>query len=180
MTKQELRKEKIANRRKIFDRDEKNEKILKNVTECDIYKCAQTIMVYISYNGEVDTKALIEKALSDGKKLCAPVCIDKETMVAKSFNSYDELIIGAYGIKEPQGAEVCDIDLILVPGVAFSKNLYRIGYGAGYYDRFLEKNSAITCGLFYEEQKADFLEDSHDKQLDFVITEEKIYKKGDI
>ncbi len=180
MTKQEIRKEKIAARRAVLNRVEKDKQILKNVTECDFYKNAQTVMVYISYNGEVDTVGLIGKMLADGKTLCAPVCIDKETMVARSFSSYDELVIGAYGIPEPHGAEVQNIDLIIVPGVAFSEKLYRIGYGAGYYDRFLEKNKALTCGLFYEEQKADFLPDKYDKQLDYIITEEKFYKKGDI
>ena len=102
-----------------------------------INKKAQTIMVYMSCRGEADTLKIIEKSIDDGKKLCAPVCIDKKTMVAKSFDDLSQLIKGAYGILEPVGDIVKNIDLILVPGVAFNENLHRIGYGAGYYDRFL-------------------------------------------
>ena len=171
MTKTEIRKEKIAKRKEINNRQEKDKKICEKVRSCDFYKKAETIMVYISYNGEVDTRLLIEDMLRDGKTLCAPVCVDRETMVAKKFSSADELVSGAYGIPEPQGEDVTDIDLILVPGVAFNDELHRIGYGAGYYDRFLEKSNAYTCGLFYEMQKAEFTADATDKKLDYIITE---------
>ena len=177
MTKKEIRKEKIAARRIIAERKDFDKKILQKITEQDFYKSAGTVMVYISYNGEVDTFGLINHMLNDGKTLCAPVCVDKETMVAKKFSEVSELISGAYGILEPRGEEVSHVDLIIVPGVAFSEDLHRIGYGAGYYDRFLRNSDAVTCGLFYEMQKADFAPDERDKKLDYVITEEKIYRQ---
>lgn len=175
MTKKEIRKEILLKRQNIEKRDEKNRKILKSLTSCDFFKKAKSVMVYISYRGEVDTKVLIEEALRQGKTLCAPVCIDKETMIAREFSSLSELESGAYGIPEPTGAEVDDIDLVIVPGVAFCEECYRIGYGAGYYDRFLKNSNAVTCGLFFEEQKKDFQPDSYDKKLDYIITDEKIY-----
>lgn len=177
MTKKEIRKEMLLKRQNIEKRDEKNLRILKRLTSCDFFKNVRRVMVYISYRGEVDTKALIEEMISMGKSICAPVCVDKETMIAREFSDFSELKSGAYGIPEPKGKEVKDIDLVIVPGVAFSGECFRIGYGAGYYDRFLEKTKAVTCGLFFEEQRCDFLPDSHDKKLDYIITEEKIYTK---
>lgn len=174
MTKNEIRKEKISQRKSIKNREQKDKKIAERLMASGFYQNSQTIMVYISYNGEVDTHLLISNMLKEGKTLCAPVCIDHETMVARKFSSMEELAEGAYGISEPQGEVAEGIDLIIVPGVAFNKELHRIGYGAGYYDRFLEKNKALTCGLFYEMQKADFLPDATDKKLDYIITEERI------
>ena len=98
--------------------------------------------------------------------------------MAKSFSSFDELKCGRYGILEPLGEEITYIDLILVPGLGFNDRFHRIGYGAGYYDRFLLNTSAVTCGLFYDEQRADFLEESHDLPLDYIVTETKILKRA--
>ena len=134
-------------------------------------------MTYISFNGEVDTKKLIEEMLCDNKTLCAPKCVTKCDIEARLFKSLDELVPGAYGILEPLGNVTDNIDLIIVPGAAFNERLHRIGYGAGYYDRFLKKTSAITVGLFYEMQKADFKEDPFDISLDYIITEKNVYKK---
>jgi 5-formyltetrahydrofolate cyclo-ligase len=175
MTKKEIRKEKLQKRSNIENREEKNLKILKNLSDCEFFKKACRVMVYISYRDEVDTKALIEEMLSMGKSLCAPVCQDSENMIAREFFSISDLVSGAYGIPEPKGKEIKDIDLVIVPGVAFCEEGFRIGYGAGYYDRFLKKSKAVTCGLFFEEQKCDFLPESHDKKLDYIVTEEKIY-----
>ena len=135
-------------------------------------------MTYISYNGEVDTRCLIDKMLKDQKTLCAPKCVDTHNIEARKFINESELETGAYGILEPTGKKISDIDLIIVPGVAFNGRLHRIGYGAGYYDRFLKKSNAVTCGLFYEIQRADFLEEQEDISLDYIITEKSIYEKG--
>lgn len=177
MTKSEIRKEKIAARSKISGKEQKDAAIFDKLTSCEFYKTAKTVMVYISAKGEVDTYALSEKIIADGKNICAPVCIDKETMIAREFSAISELVPGAYKIPEPQGKHIKKPDLVIVPGVAFNERLHRIGYGAGYYDRFLEKLSATCCGLFYEMQKADFKEDAYDKKLDYIITEEKIYNQ---
>ena len=178
MTKAEIRKQKLKERKNVTERDKKDKKIISRLIQQDFYEKAKTIMTYISYNGEVDTKELIKKMLLDKKTLCAPKCVTECDIKAMSFCDFSELSVGAYGILEPSGKEITDIDLIIVPGVAFSERLHRIGYGAGYYDRFLEKNSAVTVGLFYEMQKADFKEDTKDLALDYIITEENIYKKG--
>ncbi|MBQ3181148.1 MAG: 5-formyltetrahydrofolate cyclo-ligase [Clostridia bacterium] len=178
MTKQEIRKEKLSIRKNVTERDERNKKILKNLISEDFYKNAKTIMTYVSYKDEVDTIALIKKMLDDKKTLCAPKCISKTEMEARSFSKISDLKPGAYGILEPSGEVIEDIDLIIVPGVGFSEDLHRIGYGSGYYDRFLKENKAVTAGLFYEVQKCDFLADSCDYPLDYIITEEKVYQRS--
>ncbi len=175
MTKAEIRKEILPKREKIENREKKNSDIMSRLLSLDAYKKAKTIMVYLSYRGEVDTLKIIETIKKDGKNLCAPVCENKTLMVAKSFESIKDLKKGAYGILEPCGKAVKDIDLILVPGVAFNEKRHRIGYGAGYYDRFLKENKAKNIGLFYEMQKADFINDETDVSLDIIITENKIY-----
>lgn len=177
MTKAEIRKNVLAIRKNVEECDEKDFLIASCLMSQKFYKEAKTIMVYISYNGEVDTHKLIEKMLKDGKKLCAPKCISKEIIEARAFERISDLTLGAYGILEPDGEQTEDIDLVIVPGVAFNEELHRIGYGAGYYDRFLENFSGVTCGLFYEIQKNDFKNDACDKQLDYIITEKGIYER---
>lgn len=175
--KKELRRKLLEIRKNIKNKDEKSEKIAKTLLSQPFFEKAQTIMVYLSYRDEVDTLRLIEEMLALGKRLCAPVCKSGGVMVVKEFRSINELVSGAYGILEPQGEEVTDIDLVIVPGVGFNERLHRIGYGAGYYDRFLQDFDSITCGLFYDEQRADFKEATHDLPLDYIITETKILKR---
>ena len=177
MTKAEIRKNILAIRKNIEDRDKKDFLIADCLMSQKFYKEAKTIMVYVSYNSEVDTHKLIEKMLADGKKLCAPKCISKEVIEARAFERISDLTSGAYGILEPDGEQTDDIDLVIVPGVAFNDELHRIGYGAGYYDRFLEGFSGVCCGLFYEIQKNDFKNDAGDKQLDYIITEKSVYER---
>lgn len=178
MTKDKIRKETLKKRKNVTERDQKDEKIFKTLINQHFYKSAKSIMTYISYNGEVDTHNLIEKMLLDEKSLYAPKCISKTEMETHAFKSFLDLSVGAYGILEPLGDISEDFDLIIVPGVAFSESLHRIGYGAGYYDRFLKGKKAVTVGLFYEIQKCEFIADSCDYPLDYIITEENIYKRS--
>lgn len=139
-------------------------------------KSAEKICVYLSIRDEVDTFSIIDELIKMGKKLYAPVVIG-DYMVAKSFLSIDDLKIGAFGIPEPQGEEckVDDFDLVVVPMVAFSKQLSRIGYGKGYYDRFLT-DDVKKVGLAYSGQAFDFVPEVFDKPLDVVVTEVGVVK----
>ena len=178
MTKEFLRKEKLSARKNIENKEKKDAVILNTLINQSFYKNAETVVTYISYNGEVDTKNLIKKMFSDKKCLYAPKCVSKSEMVAQKFESFSDLTVGAYGILEPTGEICADFDLIIVPGVAFSEDLHRIGYGAGYYDRFLKGKKAVTVGLFYEIQKCEFESGAYDLPLDYIITEEKVYKRS--
>ncbi len=144
------------------------------------YKEAKNIMVYLSANGEVLTDIIISNALSKGKNLCAPVCRENFEMDAVRFSSVSELKSGKYGILVPEGSESLDeikLDLIIVPGCVFGRNKHRIGYGKGYYDRFIAKISkkCKTVGLCYSEnleEKVPFGE--FDRQIDIIITENEV------
>ena len=175
--KKSLRQKHIEIRKNIKNKHEKSEKIMNTFISSDFYKKATSIFVYVSTEDEVNTHILIEKMLADGKTLSAPKCCEKGIMKACKFTSLSELVPDKFGILAPTGEETERIDLIIVPGVAFSEDLHRLGYGGGYYDRFLEKSHALTCGLFFEEQKGSFPTDAHDIPLDFIITEEKTYEK---
>ncbi len=178
--KNQLRKKYIEIRKNIKNKQEKSEIILKKLLSSDFYKEAVGVMIYISTEDEVNTFPLIEKIVEDGKMLFAPKCIAKGEMDAWRFFDVADLVPDKFGILAPKKNNVCTtscFDLIIVPGVVFSESLHRIGYGGGYYDRFLEDSGVVTCGLFFEKQKGEFTPDTHDIPLDFIITEEKIYEK---
>ncbi len=144
---------------------------------------ARRILTYASFCSEPDTLVFAEKALSRGKRLYFPKSYPQGVMRFFEVKSLDELQSGAFGVLEPRedeanayepgvGADVC-----LVPGVCFDGYGYRIGYGKGYYDRFLSRFDGVTVGLAY----ADCLsveplahEKRYDKPVDFILTERGI------
>lgn len=175
--KSEIRKKYIQIRKNTDNKAEKSEKIINKLISSDFYKKASKIFVYVSTEQEVDTHRLIQKMLDDKKILTAPKCTEKGVMKAIRFSSFSELLPDKFGILAPTGEVEDSFDLIIVPGVAFNEELHRIGYGGGYYDRFLEDSDTVSCGLFFDVQKAEFTHESHDIPLDFIITEENFYEK---
>jgi 5-formyltetrahydrofolate cyclo-ligase len=156
---------------------ELSEKACAHLTALSAYKNAQKVFCYYSVGGEVDTLALIERMRSDGKTVCLPAILGSGIMEARRM---DRLVAGLYGIPSPEGPIVPpeEIDLIVVPGLAFDRLCHRLGRGGGYYDRYLPKCRGVTVGLAYEFQMADSLPlEAHDAQLDFVATESAIYTR---
>lgn len=173
MLKNQLRKEALLRRKKAFSYLTSAE-ICKRATELSEFKNAKTIMVYLNSKSEVDTSFLIAEAQRQGKKICTPIVLNDKDMKAAILDG-SGLILGAFGIWEPKGNFVDDIDLIFVPGVVFDKERNRIGYGKGYYDRFLQHTKATTIGLAFSCQIVPYiLAEQHDKRLDMIITEEGI------
>jgi 5-formyltetrahydrofolate cyclo-ligase len=141
------------------------------------------VMVYFSIDNEVETYELAKELLRMGKTVCAPVTDKrKRRLLTYTVDKVpDHLVEGSYGIPEPsrdegRPVEPEMIDAVVVPGVAFDVRGYRIGYGAGYYDRFLPSCSrAIFIGLAFEIQVVDRIpNDEWDMPLHMVITEERI------
>ena len=127
--------------------------------------------MHIATNQEIRTEEIIETALSFGKIVAAPKCFGKN-MEFFCFSDLTELRAGAFGILEPQNEKPAFPDentLMLVPGMAFDRNMNRIGYGGGYYDRYFEKYRDIAyfkLGLAYEFQIYDSLEvEEHDYRI---------------
>jgi len=139
------------------------------------YQEAKTIATYLSFPHEFQTQELIEQALKDGKKVLIPKTYPKGRM---DFVVYDpqQLVKTSFGLLEPQGdLEVVDasqIDLIHVPGLAFTTEGYRIGYGGGYYDRYLEHFSGHTLSTVYPCQVQQFMPENHDIPVQEVLIDE--------
>ena len=150
----------------------------------DLYKKAKDIFIYVSFGSEVSTHEIINKAISDKKNIYVPKTnINKKEIIAVKINNFAELNVDNYGILEPISVDkekiASDFDTIVMPGVAFDKEGNRIGYGGGYYDKYLEKNifKAKKIALAYEEQILEKIEtDYHDIKVDFIINTEKIIK----
>ena len=120
-------------------------KIMEFVASTTYYKTAKTIMCFVNFGSELDTMIIIERALKDGKKVAVPIAIHETKELKPSvITSLDELEPGYFNILTPKEEFIrpidpSDIDLVLVPGAAFDHHGYRIGYGGGFYDRFLPK-----------------------------------------
>lgn len=163
------------------DRSKKSKSILKKLFARKEFKQAQTILFYASFDTEVETFEMMKQAQRLGKKIALPALIkDQKTIVpALIENLEDDLKIGLYGIQEPK--DVCvrfvgleQIDLIIVPGIAFDQKNNRLGRGRGYYDRFLSAVPASipSFGLAFDFQIVDDLPcpEKHDVKVSRVIT----------
>lgn len=159
-------------------------KIFNELVNTDLYKKAVNIFIYISFSNEINTRNIIEKAFEDKKNVFIPkVYKDDKSMKAIKLNSFNELKKNSMGILEPMDdsnfIEKENIDLIIVPGVVFDNECNRIGYGGGYYDRYLEdiKSKGNKIALAYDLQIVDEIEcESHDIKVDYIITNTIIIK----
>ena len=176
-----LRAEYKALRNSVKNIEAKNESIYELLINSDFYYDAETVLLYWSIDSEVATHKMIVKVLSDGKRLALPKCVDsKGNMLFYFVRSYDDIVDGMYGIKEPVENELYTTSdtpaLCLVPGLCYTLDGYRLGYGKGYYDRFLDKFRGVSVGLCYDECLADSLPiDEYDRKVDFIITDKRIY-----
>ena len=138
-----------------------------------LYGCVQTVFVYVSSGNEIGTHRLIEKMLQDKKTVCVPYCVDSDgNMICVKINSLSDLREGRFGILEPKVPKEFDktkIELAIMPGVAFSSKGARIGYGKGYYDRFLSDIAPYKIGFCHRELLIDFNAEKHDVKADEVI-----------
>lgn len=157
----------------------------------DEYTQCKKLFLFVSSPIEVDTMNIIMRAFDDGKQVAVPKCIDKKGKMEFYFiSSLSQLEKGAFGIMEPNEdvcEQVTDLSegLCIVPGICFDMSGYRIGFGKGYYDRFLERFGGVTVGLCYSKcTEHELPRGSHDKPVDILITEKYInhtnnlYSKG--
>ena len=161
-------------------------KITTTLLSLEEFKKASTIMLYLDFNNEVKTDYLVNTLIDLGKKVLVPITIkENKTLIPSEIKNLDsEIKIGTYGIREPKKEFIREnniesIDILIVHAVAFDINKYRLGYGGGFYDRFIEKlrSDTLTIGLAFEFQIFDSIpKESHDAQLNYVITEKRIIK----
>lgn len=166
-----------------------DKKILKKICILNDYKKSETVLTYISKEIEVDTTELIKKCFSDGKKVAAPVCNkDQRTMQFYYITSEKDLKKGTFGLLEPitsccEEYVPSDHDLCIVPGFCFDNYGYRLGYGCGYYDRFLQNFNGVTAGVCYSNCIVKNLpHGKFDQKIDFLVTNyfiRKIYNRSE-
>lgn len=151
------------------------------------YQEADVVLAYMSFSSEVDTRFLIEHAWNHGKRVAVPKCRDGQQMDFYYITGKDQVAPGKYGIMEPTTSHLVDTKdgqnyICLLPGLAFNEKCSRLGYGGGYYDRFLSQNPEITrVMLAYELEKTDEdFGDSFDIPADIVLTEVNRYVRESV
>lgn len=158
--------------------DKLSEDIQTRVIDMDKFTNATIVGAYHSIGSEVRTSKILCEVLQRGKRLTLPRVIDENTIVfAEVKDLKDDLEVGRYNIMTPKDhcKRLEKIDLVLVPGIAWDGQGYRIGYGQGYYDRSLAKLQTTSIGLAYDFQV--FEEIQHGKNdfcVDFIVTDKRI------
>ena len=172
MNKQELRTKYLKIRNDISNKDIKSDIIFNKIINTSEYQSANTVALYKNLISEVDTNKLIDYTLTIGKTVSLPRVednnlnfykVDKQTLLIKSN----------FGVFEPISNQVIpkeNIDLIIVPGVCFDKNNNRLGFGKGYYDRYLMNTKMKKIGICFIEQLTNNIPaDSNDVKMDLII-----------
>ena len=174
MNKEIIRKELLNIRKNITEKADKSIIITNKIIDLDIYKDSQVIAIYNSLPDEVDTKYLMDNMLS--KKILLPKIVN-DNIEFIMVNKNTKYIKNNYGILEPIGnLYLGNIDLIIVPGVAFDKNHNRLGFGKGYYDKYLSNKTIYKIGICYDKQIVHLLPSNDlDIKMDMVITENRVY-----
>ena len=121
-----------------------------------VYRRARCVLLYAALPDEPDSAALFVRLLADGKRVALPRCEARGEMQAVWVEDWRALRLGRFGLREPASelpaADPMEIDLALIPGLAFDRTGVRLGRGMGYYDRFLARTTAVPVGVAYWEQ----------------------------
>ena len=159
--------------------------IINKLKKLPIYKTSKSVMLYLSFENEIDSSEIIEDCFREGKRVIVPFCDNSDMSITPTEikDTITDLHTSKMGYIQPKReslspVDISDIDLIILPGIAFDRKGYRVGFGAGYYDRFLaEVNFKVpTIGLAYDFQIIDsFIQmEDYDIPIDYVMTEERI------
>ncbi len=184
--KQAIREQAHANRKDQPDKDAVSQVIVSRFTSLPEYTAARTVMYYVDVRTEVRTRHFLPEALTHHKKIVVPYCVEGDLELFW-LTSMDELAVGMYKILEPRlelrsapekKVNVAELDLIMVPGVAFDRTGARMGHGFGYYDKLLQHARpdtplialAFECQLFPEIPTQE-----HDIFMDKIVTEMAVY-----
>lgn len=155
-----------------------SQQIHRNLKKISEFRLANSIGMYYPMGSEVPTQDIMQEALSIGKEILLPKVIGKELEFRK-IKDFSDLEKGSFDILEPKDDCVLadNIDVILVPTVGISRDGYRLGYGYGYYDRFLAKNKAVTISLTYAKQIVKSVPKTKDDvKIDWIVSEDEFFK----
>ena len=184
--KQAIREAAHANRKAQLDKDGVSNRIVETFMALPEYAAAKTVMFYVDVRDEVRTRQALPTAIQGDKRIVIPFCVDGELELFH-LESMDELSVGMYKILEPREElrdvvakrfQPQDLDLIMVPGVAFDKNGGRTGHGKGYYDKLLQHaraNCPLIALAFECQMFPEIPVQHHDIYMDKVVTENAVY-----
>ena len=147
----------------------------------DVYRSASAILVYLSTkDNEADTLGVVHAEWARGRDVLVPVMAPGRRLEWSRIDGLADLTPGHFGLLEPRPERlrlmVPPADSVcLVPGIVFNRQGYRIGYGGGYYDRFLAGYPGTSIGLAYEGQRAEFAHEPHDVPVQYIVTEAAVY-----
>lgn len=173
MSKSELRQQ-IREKKRQFTRQQLDELSLSVLDRLrPRLRDAHIVLAYYSLPDEVNTHQLIDELVAEGKTVLLPKVLDGETMELRRYTGLQDLSEGSFHIMEPVGepfSDYSEIDLSLIPGMAFDAHGHRLGRGKGYYDRFLRAVSVRTIGVCFDFQRVDVVPtDENDVAVDEVI-----------
>ena len=173
MDKKELRKRCLEIRKNIKNKENKDKEIYNKIINLKEYKKSKLVLTYVSLKDEVDTIELIKYSLILGKQVAVPKC-EGNIINFYYINSIKELKEGTFKVLEPNNNNLVtnfENSICIVPGVYFDKENNRIGYGKGFYDKFLQNYKGIKIGLNYKECLCDRIDtDKYDVKMNKVIT----------
>jgi 5-formyltetrahydrofolate cyclo-ligase len=184
--KAEIRQQAHANRNQQQNKDELSRQICTTFMALPEYAAARTVMFYVDVRSEVRTRNSLPDALTSGKRIVVPYCVNNELELFL-LKDMEELSIGMYKILEPRAelrslaekrVSPGELDLVMVPGVAFDRKGSRMGHGFGYYDKLLQhaRDDAPLVALAFECQLfPEIPTQAHDIFMDKIITEKAIY-----
>ncbi|WP_457639450.1 5-formyltetrahydrofolate cyclo-ligase [Persephonella sp.] len=177
--KETIRKKLLSERANYKRAVEDSKKIAENFIKLPHLKQAKNILLYYPHKNEVDTRFIIEKLLKSGKFNLFLPKVHKNHLLPVKVSDLSGLKKGFAGIMEPEGEPFPPerLDLVVVPAVAFDLKGHRLGYGKGYYDRFLKKTGSLNVGVAYDFQVVDSLpSQEHDVPVDLIVTPTRIIK----
>lgn len=138
---------------------------------------ARTVLCYVAVRRELPTQHLLQAMLDEGYRVCVPFCVDDQTMRARRLTALAELHPGPFGIPTSTGEAVHGIDVCLCPGLAFTRRGARLGYGGGFYDRFLSTNRQVDpWGVGFDDAIVEHLPtNAHDVPMRRILTPSSLF-----
>ena len=184
LEKQRLREERLAAREALSEQERSvlDDRITQKLLAISEYAEATTVLTYVSVSSEVSTRMFIESALRDGKTVAVPRCLPGHCLEFVAITSLDQLIAAPFGLFEPSKElpalteEQMDASICIVPALLVDTKGYRLGYGAGFYDRFLSTYPGKKICLAYQQSlsRTTLPHTAFDVAVDLVITESEV------
>lgn len=179
MNKSPLRDQLLFSRAKMKKQQvqDRSTKIIDQIKQNNILESFNTIAMYMPFKNEVDVIPLMKDLLAQGKTICVPKIENKRMNFYKVAN-FEEFKVSSFGILEPTSSKLIpkmEIDAMIIPAIGFTQTKYRLGYGGGYYDRYLADYPNKKIGVIFDDFLIGCLNiESHDIPVDMIITDKEI------